>query len=274
MYLIYNNYVIDVHCHLNFKRFEKDYDEAIKRAKDAGVEKIINTGTQISSSKIAVDLAQKYENLFAIVGIHPHHADKPENGWGKDLTELGKQKKVVAIGEIGLDYFSYESNGVVDPKLQKDLFEKQIQIAHDLALPLQIHNRQAGRDILEILKANKNLLQTVPGMFHCFAGSIEILKEVLSLGFYIGFDGNITYPGLAKGETTNLSDLAKYTPMDRIVTETDAPYLTPIPYRGSRNEPAYVIITGEFIAKLKGISFEQFDRQSVINAQTVFNLNQ
>lgn len=271
--ILYTLFMIDVHCHLNFHKFEKDCDEVIKRALNSGVEIIINTGTQISSSQAAVNLAQKYENLYAIVGIHPHHADKPEKEWEEELLKLGKQDKILAIGEIGLDYYDYASNGIVDPKLQKELFIKQIEIAYALKLPLQIHNRQAGEDVIKILNENKNKLQTTPGMFHCFAGSMEVLKSALDLGFYIGFDGNITYDGIAKGETTDLKELCKYIPIDRIVTETDAPYLTPQLHRGSRNEPSYVIITGEFIANLKDISFEEFDKQTTRNAKKVFNIN-
>ncbi len=265
--------MIDVHCHAQFHAFRKDSDEVMKRAFEKGVEVIINVGTQISSSKSAVELSKKYEDCFAIVGIHPHHADKPEERWEEDLIKLGRKPKVLAIGEIGLDYYSYASNGVVDKSLQKRLFERQIEIAQKLRLPLQIHNRQAGEDVVEILKQNKNKLQKIPGMFHCFAGSMEVLKSALDLGFYIGFDGNITYDGIAPGETTDLKDLAKYTPLDRIVTETDAPYLAPHPHRGSRNEPGYVIITGQFIANLKGIPFEELQAQTVKNAKTLFNLN-
>ena len=268
----YNTNMIDVHCHLNFKKFDEDFNEVIKRAEKAGVNTIINVGTQISSSIRAIEMAKEYETLYAIVGVHPHHADKPEYGWEEELLELGRKPKVVAVGEIGLDYFSYTSNGVVDPKLQKNLFVRQIEIAQELALPLQIHNRQAGEEVIEILKENKSKLQAVPGMFHCFAGSIEVLKSALDLGFYIGFDGNITYEGIAPGETTDLKELAAYTPIDRIVTETDAPYLTPEPHRGSRNEPAYVILTGEFIAKLKGISAAKFEEQTTENARIVFAL--
>ena len=128
--------MIDVHCHLNLRGFEDDTDEVIKRAFEAGVTKIINVGTSLESSKKAVELAQKYENLYAIVGIHPHHADKLENGWVSELKKIAQNKKVVAIGEIGLDYFSYKSNGIVDPKIQKEIFEKQIQLANELKLPL------------------------------------------------------------------------------------------------------------------------------------------
>lgn len=265
--------MIDVHCHLNFHAFEKDLDEVIKRAINAGVEKIINVGTSLESSQKAVELSEKYDNLYAIVGIHPHHADKLEDGWEKELEKIAKNKKVLAIGEIGLDYFSYKSNGIVKPSLQKKVFETQIQIAKDLKLPLQIHNRQAGKDVLAILKHHKNILRKTPGMFHCFAGSIEVLKNALSLGFYIGFDGNITYNGLAPGEDTALQELVGYTPIDRIVTETDAPFLTPVPNRGSRNEPSYVIIVGAAIAKIKNTSFSEVKKNTNKNAGDLFKLN-
>src|SRR3990167_8528469 len=192
----YNLSMIDVHCHLNFHAFDKDYDEVIKKAFGQGVEKIINVGTKIDSSQKAVELAKEYEDLFAIVGVHPHHADKLEDGWDKELEKLAKDKKVVAIGEIGLDYYRYEGSGVVDPKLQKKVFEAQIELAHKLNLTLQIHNRHAGEDIVEILKHHKNVLKNPPGMFHCFAGSLEVLRDILNMGFYVGFDGNITYKGL------------------------------------------------------------------------------
>ncbi len=268
--------MIDVHCHLNFHSFAKDYDSVIKQAFEAGVTKIINVGTKIDSSQLAVDLAQKYDNLYAIVGVHPHHSDKiqetSDKNWIEELEELAKKPKVVAIGEIGLDYFSYKSNAIVDPKLQKEVFIKQIELAHKLKLPLQIHNRQAGKDIIDILSNHKSYLLNSPGMFHCFAGSMEILKSALQMGFYIGFDGNITYSGLAPGENTDLKDLIKYTPVDRIVTETDSPFLTPEPYRGSRNKPEYVIITGRFIAEIKKLSFEEIEAKTTENAIKLFAL--
>lgn len=265
-------YMVDVHCHLNFHSFEKDYDEVIKKAFHDGITTIINTGTQIGSSQDAVTLAEKYENLYAIVGIHPHHADKVEENWISELEKIAKHPKVVGIGECGLDYYSYKSNGIVDPKIQREVFIAQIELAHKLKLPLQIHNRHAGEDVIKILKERKHLLRSVPGMFHCFAGSKEVLKDALDLGFYIGFDGNITYKGLAKGETVGLSEIAKLTPTDRILTETDSPFLTPEPHRGSRNIPSYGILVAKFLAELKGVSFEEMKEQTTKNAQTLFNL--
>ena len=281
----------DVHCHLQFKAFENDYDTVIKDAFKSGITKIINVGTSIDSSKKGVELSKKYKDLYAIIGIHPHHADKltPQSGvilsersesknlnesgdWIQQLEKLAQNKKVLAIGEIGLDYYSYKSNGIVDRTVQKKIFIEQIELAHKLKLPLQIHNRHAGEDILDILTQHKNLLQNTPGMFHCFSGSREILKQALNLGFFIGFDGNITYNGLAPGETVSLSELAKLTPIDRIIIETDSPYLTPTPYRGKRNEPKHAIITAEFIAKLKDISLEKFIAQIDKNVYNLFKI--
>jgi len=309
--------MIDAHCHLNFHKFESDYDAVITRALEKGVSRIINTGTKLDSSQAAIDLAEKYNELYAIVGVHPHHADKLElneeanavilgttqsesvedsrippsltaseghgdsgraslarmtnDAWIKALENMTKHPKVVGIGECGLDYYSYQSNGIVDPKVQKEVFEAQIELSYRSGLPLQIHNRQAGEDVIAILKQHKNLLQAVPGMFHCFAGSEQVLKDALDLGFYIGFDGNLTYDGIAKGEITDLKDIARLTPVDRIVVETDSPYLTPAAHRGKRNEPQYVIIVAQFIAQLKGISYQKLVEQTDKNVYTVFN---
>lgn len=265
--------MIDVHCHLNFHSFETDYDEVIKHAAAAGVHTIINAGTQLSSSKWAVDLAEQYENLYAVVAIHPHHADKVEKNWYEALEKIAKHPKVIGIGECGLDYYNYKSNGIVDPGIQKEIFLKQLLLARSLNLPLQIHSRdeKARRDVIEILKRNKQLLQNVPGMFHCLAGSQESLKEIIDMGFYVGFDGNSTYGGIPPGEVIDLVELIKYAPLDRIVVETDSPYLTPLPHRGERNEPKYAIITGDFIAKIKNIPFEKLVEQTEENVYTLFS---
>ncbi|MCL4418909.1 TatD family hydrolase [Patescibacteria group bacterium] len=261
---------------MNFHAFEKDYDEVIKGAFDAGVTKIINVGTKIDSSQKAVELAEKYDSpageLYAIVGVHPHHADKLEKDWLSELEKIAKHPKVVGIGECGMDFYSYKSNDIVDPNLQKEVFIKQIELAYKLKLPLQIHNRHAGKDIIDILMSHKSHLLSPPGMFHCMSGNIAFLKKVLDLGFYVGFDGNITYKGLAPGEDTLLSDLVKYTPLDRLLAETDSPYLAPQPHRGSRNKPEYAIIVGKFLAEIKGVSFEKLIEKTTENANNIFRL--
>lgn len=286
--------MVDVHCHLNFHKFDNDVDEVIKDAFDAGVTTIVNTGTSIDSSKKAVELASKYEGLYAIVGIHPHHADKmtkehpaldagshkilkqvqdDEKPWLSELESIAKSsRKVIGIGETGMDYFSYKSNGIVEKKLQEDAFRKQIELSIKLGLPLQIHNRLAWDDTLNILLDYKNKFQNPPGMFHCYSGSIEFTRKVLSAGFYLGFDGNITYKGLPPKEDTALIDLVKYAPIDRILTETDSPFLTPEPLRGTRNTPSNIPIIVEFIAKEKGISYNKLKLQIASNLKTVFSI--
>lgn len=253
--------MIDVHCHLNLHKFDNDYDQVIQGALSAGVTTIVNTGTSIPSSRKAVELAERYPELYAIVGIHPHHADKSDKefegelqtDWLEKLENLAKRPKVIGIGEIGMDFFRYKSNGIVETALQEDAFRKQIELSIKLKLPLQIHTRLAWDDTLNILMEYKNQLQDPPGMFHCFSGSIDFTRRVLTAGFYLGFDGNITYGGVPPGESTPLSELVKYAPIDRILTETDSPFLSPQSLRGTRNIPKNVIIVTEFIAQLKKI---------------------
>ena len=266
--------MIDVHCHLNFDSYKNDRDEVINEAKTKGVDIIINASTDLISSKLAVELAQNYNNLYAIIGVHPHNADDLEDNWDTKLLNIAKSsKKVIGIGEIGLDYYSHNSSSIVNPKIQKSVFIRQIEIASELKIPIQIHNRQAGSDILEILINHKSLIiNQPPGMFHCMSGNLEFLKKVLNLGFYVGFDGNITYKGIAKGENTKLSDLVANTPIDKILTETDAPYLTPEPYRGSRNTPSRVIIVAEEIAKIKRLDINHVKSETLKNAHKLFNL--
>lgn len=271
--------MVDVHCHLNLHAFDKDFEEVAKHAFDNGVKAIINAGTSIPSSKRAIEIARGLPyNIYAIVGVHPHHADKADqefegeiqSDWFEKLSELARDSKVIGIGEIGLDYYEYKSNGIVDKKVQEETFRKQIELAIEQKLPLQIHNRHAGEDVIAILKEYKSRFQNPPGMFHCFAGTQEILKNALDMGFYIGFDGNVTYKGIAPGETVALSDLARKTPIDRILVETDSPFLTPVPLRGTRNTPENVIIIGQYLAELIEIPFDKFESQIDHNAKTLF----
>lgn len=282
--------MIDAHCHLQFKAFQKDYDTVIKDAFASGITEIITTATQLSSSITAIQLAEKYDHLYAVIGVHPHHADKidmqpdivergetphpdtqrQEISWIDALEKLCDHPKVIGIGEIGMDYYAYKSNGIVDPKRQREVFEVQLELAYRKKLPLQIHNRHAGEDLISILRENKHLLLPNPGMLHCFAGDFTMHTAALEMGFSIGFDGNTTYPGLAQGETVELREIAKATPIDRIVIETDAPYLTPIPHRGKRNEPKYASVTAQYIADIKHVSFDELVEQTDKNVYTIF----
>ncbi len=270
--------MLDVHAHLQFHKFESDYDAVIKKAFADGLTHIVNTGTSIDSSKKAVELAAQYDICYAIVGIHPHHADKsdeeyeglmPDN-WLKQLEVLAKQPKVIGIGEVGMDYWNYRTNGIVPKDLQENAFRKQIELSIKLGLPLQIHTRLAWDDTLSILSDYKSSFKNPPGMFHCFSGNIEFTKKVLDMGFYVGFDGNITYKGIPPGEETPLVDLVKYVPADRILTETDSPFLSPMPYRGERNIPSNISVILDFIALVKGISYNTLEVQIEANFNKVF----
>ena len=260
--------MIDVHCHLNFPEFQKDLEEVIERAKAKGVKKIINVGTSINSSKEAIKLSNAYEDFYAIVGVHPSETGKLNSSWMSELEQLAKARKVVGIGEIGLDYFYKPA----DEKAQIEIFTKQIELSIKLKLPLQIHSRQAARDIIDILKGYRHDLGEIPGMFHCMSGNLDYLRSALDLGFYVGFDGNITYRGFAPGENTLLEDLIRYTPINRILLETDSPFLAPIPYRGGRNEPSYVILIGEFISKIKQTPFEEIEKITTNNTNKIFKI--
>ncbi len=273
--------MVDAHCHMQFQKFEEDQDAVIKKAFADGLTHLVNTGTSIDSSKKAIEIAQRFEKTYAIVGIHPHHADKtdakyegePDEDWLEQLENLAKDEKVIGIGEIGMDYWNYRTNGIVAKDLQEDAFRKQIELSIKLALPLQIHTRLAWDDTLNILSDYKNDFQKIPGMFHCFSGTIEFTKKVLDLGFYVGFDGNITYKGVPPGETTELVELVRYVPKDRIITETDSPFLSPIPLRGQRNTPSNIKIILEFIAMTKGISYNTLEAQIEQNFCSVFKIS-
>lgn len=272
--------MIDAHCHMQFHKFEKDYDAVIKDAFANGLTHLVNTGTSIGSSQKAIELADKYQNTYAIVGIHPHHADKtdenyeglPPADWLEQLETLAKNPKVIGIGEIGMDYWNYRTNGVVPKDLQEDAFRKQIELSIKLSLPLQIHTRLAWDDTIRILSDYKSKLQDPPGMFHCFSGDLDFTRKVLDMGFSVGFDGNITYGGIPPGETTSLQDLVDFVPIDRILTETDAPFLSPIPLRGTRNEPKNIQIILEFIAQRKGISYNTLEAQVERNFLSLFSI--
>jgi len=276
--------LIDTHCHLNFKAFEEDWREAVKRAKEAGVEKMVVVGTDLKSSQRAVELAEEMEGLYATAGFHPHHC-RGLKGEIKEieaeLKKLAKSKKVVAIGECGLDYSIYRRSkykskevGLELKNLQKRVFGTQIQLAKELDLPLVIHNREAEEDLMDTME---HFCKPAPsgrgrvegkyprGVLHCISGSQTYLKQVLEMGFYIGVDGNVTY-------SQEVQRLIEKIPVEKLVLETDAPFLTPVPYRGLRNEPKNVTIVAEFVAKLKKLSLNKIQASSSKNAEALFNI--
>lgn len=252
---------IDTHAHLDFPDFDADREEVIRRSQEEGINSIINVGSSQKGCFAAVDLASRYENIYASVGIHPHCAGEIDSSGFEQLKSLLTLKKVVAIGEVGLDF--YRNLSPVDT--QKELFRKFVDLSITANLPLIIHSRQAESATLEILKENTN--RNLKGVVHCFSGSADFLKDCLDLGLHISFTCNITYK-----KSDNLRELVRLVPEDRLLLETDCPYLSPEGMRGKRNEPANVKLLAKAIAELRNCSIEALAKSTTGNARRLFHL--
>lgn len=267
--------MIDTHAHLNFKEFDRDREEAIRRFFGTGGEKLINVGCDLVSSERSVELAEKNKNIFATVGIHPHEAEVLNKEALKKLEELVAKKKVIAVGEIGLDFF----RDLSPREIQVNAFKAQLELAEKYNKPVIIHCREAYVDILDILKSYKKANWN--GVMHCYLGSWLIAEELLKMGFYLGFTGAITYPkkrllkdpfGMNFNTEPEIFNVVKNTPLDKILIETDCPYLAPVPHRGERNEPSFVKHVAEKIAELKGISVAEVEKATSKNARKLFGI--
>ncbi|MBN2197947.1 TatD family hydrolase [Candidatus Wolfebacteria bacterium] len=255
----------DTHAHINFKEFKDDGDKIVKKTLESGV-CFINVGAEYKTSKRAIEYASRYtEGVFAAVGLHPSHI-WIEEFFIEKYRELALNKKVVAIGEIGLDYYRIDKNQEKTKEKQKEIFKKQIELALELDKPIIIHCRDAHDDVLEILnsyfKIHKSKLR---GIAHSFLGNYKQARKYRQMGFKIAFNGIITF---ARDYDKVILD----TPIEDIVLETDCPYLTPVPYRGKRNEPLYVIEVAKKIAELKNLSLEKVAKETTKNAKKIFNL--
>ncbi|MBM4119592.1 MAG: TatD family deoxyribonuclease [Nitrospira sp.] len=257
--------LIDTHTHLDDPRYDDDREAMITRARDAGVEAFLTIGCDLATSTAAVELAARYPFVYAAIGVHPHEVRHIAANWYEELRRLAQHPKVVAYGEIGLDYHYNHS----PPTLQRERFREQIALARDLNLPIIVHTREAQEDTIAILKEER--AGTAGGVFHCFTGDAWLAKDGLDLGFYLSFSGVVTFPN-----ATMLREIVKTVPMDRVLIETDCPYLTPAPHRGKRNEPAYVKLVAETIATVKStespISAEEVGRLTSANARRLFAL--
>jgi len=256
---------IDTHCHLNFSQFHNDLEKVIDESFASGVTKLINIGTDLQASRESVNLASRYKNIFAAVGIHPHEAKTIDVNVLKQLESLAKDSKVVAIGEIGLDYYRNLST----KECQKQAFIKQLQIAIKLEKPVIIHCRDAYKDVLDILdKVYLPYLKgRLPGEIHSFSSGPKYLKEFLKKGFYVGFNGMITYPN-----NEQLIEAVKTVPMNRLLIETDAPFLAPQNYRGQRNEPKLVIEVAKMVSEVKHLAVDEVAKLTTSNAIELFEL--
>ncbi|SDO59276.1 TatD family hydrolase [Alkalicoccus daliensis] len=253
--------LIDTHVHLNADQFAEDSAEVIERARAAGVEKMVVVGFDTKTIKLAMELVEEYEFLYAAVGWHPVDAvdfDEEKLAW---LEELAAHPKVVAIGETGLDYHWEKS----PHEVQKEAFRKQIALAKKVNLPVIIHDREAHEDIVQVLE-EENAAE-IGGIMHCFQGDEKIAQKCLDMNFYISFGGPVTFKNAKLPK-----EVAKIIPADRLLVETDAPYLAPHPYRGKRNEPAYVKLVAEQLAELRGITYEELADTTTANAVRLFQL--
>ena len=253
--------LIDTHCHLNDEKFSADLEEVVARAENVGVTKIINFGDTLENSAQVIKLAEKFSGMYAGVGIHPSEiANFDENNSVDKIVEFAANKKVVAIGEIGLDYY-WEKDFEVRLAQQKT-FIQQLDIARQLNLPVCIHERDAHGDALKILKSEGKGLR---GVLHCYSGSLEMAREIWKLGWLIGIDGPITFKNSAK-----LPEIVKAAPREMILLETDAPYLAPVPNRGKRNEPSYLVDIAKKIAELRGETVEEVAAYTTANAVRLY----
>ncbi len=250
---------IDSHTHIQMSQFDKDRRAVIRRAGKAGVEKILAIGIDYETSLAAAELADEYHNVYATVGVHPHNAESATRAELLDIPNLTQHPKVLAFGEMGLDYYRNHST----PKAQKKVFAEQLEMAADRGMPIVIHNREAYHDILPILEA---LDDGAFGVMHCFTGSVALMHRCLALeNVYIGIGGIVTYP-----KAIDVHAVAREVPADRLLIETDCPWLAPQPWRGKRNEPAYVRAVAEKIAELRGTTVAEIGKITSENFAALF----
>lgn len=253
--------LFDTHAHLDFDEYDRDRDAMIARARAAGVVQIVNAGFALHTSRAVIQTAEKYDLVYAAVGVHPHVAGETAPDYLEQLEKLAAHPKVVALGEMGLDYFRNRSS---KPDQQR-VFRGQLALAKKLNLPVIIHDREAHGDVMDILRSDGPF--PAGGVIHCYSGSWEMAKECLAMGFYISIAGPVTFPKSAR-----LKDVSARVPADRLLVETDAPFLTPVPHRGKRNEPAHVQFTLSEIASLRKMEADELAGICTANGRRLFRL--
>jgi TatD DNase family protein len=255
------NFLVDSHCHLNMKEFKDDLDLVLDNARNNGVKYLQTICTKISDYSEIINIIEKHDHIYGSFGIHPHEANDYLDLTLESIVQYVSHKKIIGIGETGLDYYYEYSN----PSNQKISFEKHIHASRETKLPIIIHTREADDDTISMIESEMQNGQFT-GLIHCFTSSKNLAKKVLDLGFYISISGIVTFKN-----AIDLQEIVKWLPLDRILVETDSPYLSPIPFRGKRNEPAFVKNVAEFISKLKNIDYEQTQEATSKNFMTLFS---
>ena len=250
--------IFDTHAHYDDSKFDDDRTELLETLPKKGVCNVVNQATDLRTAQISIEFAEKYDYIYAAVGVHPENLDGLPDNYISVLRELAKRKKVVAIGEIGLDYY-YD----IPKNFQLRVFEEQLTLANELSMPVCIHDREAHGDILSLLKKYKP-----KGVVHCFSGSREMARDVLKLGMYIGVGGVATFKNARKA-----IEVIEETPLERIVLETDAPYLAPVPFRGKRNDSSMIIYIAQKVAEIKKLSTEEILKITCENARKMYEIN-
>lgn len=253
--------IFDTHAHYDDDAFNEDRDQVIENIKENGVIGVMNCGASMEGARQSVELANKHEMFYAAVGVHPEHADELTDENLLELKELAKNPKVKAIGEIGLDYY-WEGNP--SKEIQKGAFRRQMKLAEELGLPVVIHDREAHQDALNIMKEFPN----VTGVVHCFSGSVEFARECIKLGYYIGFTGVLTFKNAKK-----LVEVCKDISLDRMLVETDCPYMAPTPFRGKRNQSNYIENIINVMAEVKGLNGEEMNNILLNNTKSLFGVD-
>ncbi len=254
---------VDSHAHLFFQNFDEDRDEVIRRANEAGVKYMIVPATDIETARQAIALAEKYDSIYAAVGIHPHDTKDWDDSIIDQLRELARHEKVVAIGEIGLDYY-YDFS---PKKTQIRAFEKQIELAIELDMPIVVHNRDSNEDIMEFARKYKK--SSLKAQYHCFAGSVEDARELIEMGHFISFTGNVTFK-----KADSIREVLANVDSENLLLETDSPFLTPVPYRGKRNEPSNIPLIAETIAEIHHLTNEDIARTTSWNAYKLYGIGE
>jgi TatD DNase family protein len=255
--------LIDTHTHLDFPQFDDDRERVIERAANAGVRAIVDVGTDLASSQAAVALAEAYSQVYAAVGVHPHDAKTLTEEMLEELRALASHPKVVAVGEIGLDFY----RDLSPRDKQRRAFQQQLALAREIGKPVIIHDREAHTEVMDILRHWVEGSHKSVGVLHCFSGDLVMAQEAIELGFYISIAGPVTFKNARR-----LRELVRQLPLEKLLVETDCPYLTPQPHRGKRNEPAYVKLVAQEVARIKELSLEEVARITSDNAQALFAL--
>lgn len=253
--------LFDTHAHIAEEEYDLDREEVLERARGAGVLYINNVGYNLESSSRAIALAENNDMVYASVGFHPHNAAEAGQAYLGELKTMAAHPRVVALGEIGLDYY----RDLSPRELQRKVFREQLSLARELTLPVIIHDREAHGELMGILRELG--LGPAGGVMHCYSGSWEMAQECMAMGFYISIAGPVTYQNASR-----LKDVAGRAPIDRLLLETDAPYLTPAPHRGKRNEPSYIAFTAAEIAALRGIEVEELAKTCTENGRRLFGI--